>query len=153
MVLTQTSFSLQFGIMSNKSTLFQTKIYGKFLSWNNANNALSSTDKPIQTSTTNTAISVCFKISCVFCMRNVPNSPSSSSPGVSMMSTGPNGNNSIAFLTGSVVVPLTSDTTAMFCPVIAFTKLDFPALRMPKKPICIRSELVVFCKLITNLLI
>ena len=31
--------------------------------------------------------------------------------------------------TGSVVVPLTSDTTDKYCPVTAFTKLDLPAFR------------------------
>ena len=60
---------------------------------------------------------------------------SSSSPGVSIMTTGPSGKSSIAFLTGSVVVPLTSDTKESSCPVIALTRLDLPAFRIPKKPI------------------
>jgi hypothetical protein len=36
------------------------------------------------------------------------------------------------------VVPKTSETTAKSWPVTAFTKLDFPALRRPKKPMCTR---------------
>lgn len=38
--------------------------------------------------------------------------------------------------TGSVVVPFTSDTTAISCPVTALSRLDFPVLRRPKKLIC-----------------
>ena len=55
-----------------------------------------------------------------------------------MIITGPNGRSSIAFCTGSVVVPRTSDTTASSCPVIALTTLDFPALRQAKNPMWIR---------------
>ena len=57
------------------------------------------------------------------------------------------GKSSIAFLTGSVVVPKTSETTERFCPVTAFTRLDFPALRIPKKPICTLSAETVSFKL------
>ena len=49
------------------------------------------------------------------------------------------GRSSMAFMTGSVVVPSVSDTTARSCPVTALTTLDFPAFRRPKKPIWIRS--------------
>ena len=70
----------------------------------------------------------------VVATRSSPSAPVSSMPGVSTMTTGPSGRSSIAFLTGSVVVPFTSETTARSCPVTAFTTLDFPALRMPKKP-------------------
>ena len=42
----------------------------------------------------------------------------------------------MALLTGSVVVPSTSETIARFWPVTALTRLDFPALRRPKKPMC-----------------
>ena len=55
----------------------------------------------------------------------------SSSPGVSVITTGPNGKSSIVFFTGSVVVPLISETIAIFCEVIAFIRLDFPALQQP----------------------
>ena len=40
----------------------------------------------------------------------------------------------MAFLTGSVVVPRTSETTESSWPVTAFTTLDLPALRTPKNP-------------------
>ena len=45
----------------------------------------------------------------------------------------------MALRTGSVVVPFTSETTASSWPVTALTRLDFPALRAPKKPMCVRS--------------
>ena len=60
-----------------------------------------------------------------------------------MITTGPRGSSSIAFLTGSVVVPSTSDTTESSCPVIALTRLDLPAFLRPKNPICTRSLLGV----------
>ena len=49
------------------------------------------------------------------------------------------GSSSIAFKTGSVVVPCISETIARFCPVKALIKLDFPAFLLPKMPMCIRS--------------
>ena len=49
------------------------------------------------------------------------------------------GRSSIAFRTGSVVVPLVSDTTARSCPVTALTRLDLPAFLLPKNPICTLS--------------
>ena len=60
-------------------------------------------------------------------------------PGVSMTSTGPAGASSMALRTGSVVVPATSDTTETVWFVSAFTRLDLPALRTPKKTMCARS--------------
>ena len=41
-----------------------------------------------------------------------------------MITTGPIGSSSIAFCTGSVVVPLTSETMDSVCPVTRFTTLD-----------------------------
>ena len=64
-----------------------------------------------------------------------------------MMTTGPSGSSSMDLNTGSVVVPRTSDTIARFCPVSALIRLDFPALRLPKIPICVRSEEGVLFKL------
>ena len=61
-------------------------------------------------------------------------------PGVSIKVTGPRGSSSMDLYTGSVVVPRTSDTMAMFCPVTAFTRLDFPAFLNPKNAMCMRSE-------------
>ena len=49
------------------------------------------------------------------------------------------GRSSIAFKTGSVVVPRTSETRASSWLVTAFTTLDLPALRMPKNPMWTRS--------------
>ena len=43
------------------------------------------------------------------------------------------------FMTGSVVVPFTSETTASSWPVTALTTLDLPTLRQPKKPMWTRS--------------
>ena len=80
--------------------------------------------------------------------RSSPSSPMSSSPGVSMITTGPRGRSSIAFGTGSVVVPRTSDTMARFCPVIALMMLDLPAFLRPKIPICTRSAEGVLLRLI-----
>ncbi len=110
----------------------------------------SSVVMPSHASTTNKAMSVLFKTCRVFWTRSAPNSPSSSNPGVSIITTGPSGKSSIAFWTGSVVVPLTSETMARLCPVSALTRLDLPALRRPKIPICVRlAEGVVF-KLMIN---
>ena len=36
--------------------------------------------------------------------------------------------------------PLNSETSDSFCPVTAFTTLDFPAFLSPKNPIWIRSD-------------
>ena len=63
-----------------------------------------------------------------------PSSPVSSIPAVSMKTTGPIGASSQAFSTGSVVVPATSDTMEILCPVRAFARELFPALRLPKRP-------------------
>ena len=45
----------------------------------------------------------------------------------------------MAFCTGSVVVPLTSETMARFWPVSALTRLDLPALRRPNSPMWVRT--------------
>ena len=79
------------------------------------------------------------RISRVFLTRSSPRAPSSSKPGVSMITTGPRGSSSMALRTGSVVVPFTSETTASSWPVTALTRLDFPAFRTPKNPMCVRS--------------
>ena len=64
-------------------------------------------------------------------------------PSIVKETTGPSGRSSIAFRTGSVVVPFTSDTMAKSCPVIALIMLDFPALRFPNIPMCKRSDVGV----------
>ena len=69
-------------------------------------------------------------------------------PGVSTITTGPKGKSSIDLRTGSVVVPLMRDTTETSCAQTAFTKLDLPALRRPKKPMRVRSDEGVSLRLI-----
>ena len=93
-------------------------------------------------SSSNTIIAISQELSVCndFSTRSSPSSPSSSRPGVSIKTTGPSGNISIAFLTGSVVVPATLDTTAKSCPVIALIRVDLPALRLPNIPMWVRSE-------------
>ena len=66
-----------------------------------------------------------------------------------MMTTGPSGSSSIAFDTGSVVVPFMSETIARDCPVMALITLDLPALRRPKIPIWMRLAAGVLFKLIS----
>ena len=69
---------------------------------------------------------------------------------MSIITTGPIGRSSIVFVTGSVVVPFTSDTTDICWFVTAFTTLDLPALRLPKNPMCTRSETGVELRLINT---
>ena len=104
-------------------------------------------------STTSTAMSVLFSVCFVFLTLFSPSAPSSSYPGVSIITTGPRGSSSIAFDTGSVVVPLTSETTASSCPVTALTRLDLPAFLHPKNPICTRFAEGVLFKLMLSLLL
>ena len=103
---------------------------------------------PEAVSVTSTAISVFSSICSVFFIRSFPSSPSSSKPGVSIIMTGPAGRSSIDLKTGSVVVPLISETTETSWLVTAFTRLDFPAFRFPKKAIWIRSDEGVLFRLI-----
>jgi len=51
---------------------------------------------------------------------------------------GPSGSNSIGFSTGSVVVPATGETIETCWRVMAFSRLDLPTLRRPKKAMCSR---------------
>ena len=118
-----------------RSALLKTTRCGISFSRNSARSSVSKSSIPFVPSTTRTAMSVLFKTRFVRSTRLLPSSCSSSSkPGVSVMTTGPSGSSSIAFCTGSVVVPGRSETTARSCAVTALTRLDFPALRLPKKP-------------------
>ena len=116
---------------------------GTFLSCKSASSSFSCSDGSLTALMTTTATSVLRRICLVFSTRSCPSSPSSSIPGVSMISTGPIGRSSMDFCTGSVVVPSTSDTTDSACPVTAFTRLDLPLFLLPKKPICTRCALLV----------
>ncbi len=70
----------------------------------------------------------------VFCILNSPSSLSSSSPAVSINTTGPKGSNSIGLKTGSVV-PATGDVNALYPDLeIALISADFPAFVEPKTP-------------------
>ena len=64
-------------------------------------------------------------------------------PAVSTIITGPNGSNSMAFDTGSVVVPAIGDTKEICCSVRVLINVDFPALHRPKNPICTRFAFAV----------
>ena len=55
-----------------------------------------------------------------------------------MSSTGPKGNSSMGFSTGSAVVPATGETMLVSWLVMAFSRLDLPTLRRPNKPIAMR---------------
>ena len=88
-------------------------------------------------------MSVVASTSSDFFTRISPSGPSSSRPAVSVTRHGPSGRISIAFETGSVVVPATSLTIATSCPVSRLTSVDFPAFLNPKNAICTRSPLGV----------
>ena len=72
-----------------------------------------------------------------------PSSPQSSYPAVSASTAAPMPGSSIFFHTVSVVVPATSETIDVSCPVMQFISEDFPALRRPKIPIWYRLERAV----------
>ena len=122
-----------------RSALLRTTTKGSPSSSNREISSRSAATGSRVASVTSTATSQLRKVSRVRSTRRAPNSPTSSMPGVSTMSTGPSGRSSMALRTGSVVVPATSLTSATCCPHTAFTRLDFPALRTPKKPIRTRS--------------
>ena len=134
MALTAISLS-EVVLISALSDLLYAIIYGIFFSLNRPISSLSISLIPYSEFTTRTAISVDASVFLAASTRISPSLPSSSKPGVSIIRTGPIGKSSIAFLTGSVVVPATSDTTDSFCPVTALTRLDFPAFLIPKNPI------------------
>ena len=127
------------GMASSRSALLRTRIQGIFRARQRSSSACSVSPRGAVASATRMARSVFRSTSLVRWTRSVPNSPSSSKPGVSMICTGPRGSSSMALDTGSVVVPLTSETMARSWPVKALTRLDFPALRRPKKAIWTRS--------------
>ena len=130
---------------SPSSHLFQTTRQGISMPRMRSSRARSASARPSAASTTSRAMSVRRSSSSALSMRFWPSSPSSSRPGVSTSTTGPRGSSSIAFLTGSVVVPLVSETTARSWPVRALMRLDLPALRRPKMPMRVRfAEGVAF---------
>ena len=114
-------------------------IYGMFFSLKTEISSLSHAVRPIEASATRTAMSVLPNTFFAFSILSCPNLPSSSKPGVSIITTGPRGRISIALETGSVVVPSSSETIESCWPVIAFTRLDLPAFLRPKKLMCVLS--------------
>jgi hypothetical protein len=56
-------------------------------------------------------------------------------------------------VTGSVVVPATSETIATFCPVSALIRLDLPELRRPNIVMCILSPEGVWFRLVIVMLL
>ena len=139
-------------MVSLRSALLNAIMYGISFSSKSFINCSSVLPMPSTRSTTSTATSTRLRIKRVFDILFSPSSPSSSKPGVSMMTTGPRGRSSIAFVTGSVVVPLVSDTTARSWFVILFTRLDLPAFLLPKKPMWILSPDGVSLRLMVVLL-
>ena len=133
---------------SATSAFVNTTTQDSSLSWMRCSIFKSSSVMPAVLSMTRMAMSVLFNTCKDFCTRSCPSSPLSSMPAVSIINTGPKGNSSMAFNTGSVVVPGTSATTASFCPVRALIRLDLPALRFPNKPIWTRSPAGVAFKLL-----
>ena len=71
--------------------------------------------------------------------RSAPSAPGSPKPAVSTRMQGPSSGSSMAFRTGSVVVPGNSLTSETSCPARAFTSVDLPLFVAPKKAICSRS--------------
>ena len=66
-----------------------------------------------------------------------------------MMIAAPSPFISMAFCTGSVVVPRVSETIDVSCPVIRLTRVDLPALQRPSMAICVRSIVLVdYCFII-----
>ena len=122
-----------------RSLLLTTTRCGILRFLNSARRVFSSSPIPMLPSTTRMAMSVSSITLILLSIRWFPSAPSSSIPGVSMMTTGPSGSSSMVFLTGSVVVPATSETIESSCDVNLFTRLDLPALRRPKKAISVRS--------------
>ena len=111
---------------------------GTFRARHAASKRISSALPASPSDATHTATSVFSSTSRERLTRSSPSGPSSSSPAVSVIRHGPSGSISIALETGSVVVPATSLTIAISCPVSALTSVDFPALRSPKNAMCVR---------------
>ena len=122
-------------LSASRSALFSAMTWGMRRVWKVARRRSSKEVMPQVASITSTATSASFRAASARWTRR----PASSIPGVSTMSTGPAGASSMALRTGSVVVPATSDTTETVWLVSAFTRLDLPALRTPKKTMCARS--------------
>ena len=139
-------FSMMLGMFFRISVLFRIRITGIFLAFSCCIHSFSTCNSlSSQKSKAISVRSVAFKVRSI---RISPSVPSSSNPGVSMMTQGPMPCSSMALLTGSVVVPGMSDTKAVSCPVKALISDDFPLLRRPKRAMCRRLAVGVLLRLI-----
>ena len=131
------------------SALFKIRMIGIFFAFNCCIHS-SSSCKPFssQKSKAMSVRSMAFKVRSI---RISPRGPSSSNPGVSIMTQGPIPFNSMALLTGSVVVPGMSETKAVSWPVKALISDDFPLFRLPKRAICKRLAVGVLFRLIVKI--
>ncbi len=92
-------------------------------------------------SSSSPAMSVRSSVRRAVAMRRAPSSScASSKPGVSVSTQAPSPRSSMAFDTGSVVVPGRSETTEICWPVRALMRVDLPLLHRPKKAMCRRSD-------------
>ena len=139
-VWAETAIALSGAGRHSRSLLFHTRITGRPRRRSCCRKSSSSAARPLSASATYTAMSVLPKTSNDFSRRSAPSSPVSSSPAVSISTHGPSGNSSMLLYTGSVVVPRWSETMAMFWPVSALIKLDFPAFRLPNSAMCVLTE-------------
>ena len=136
-------------MFSRISALFKIRITGIFLLFNCCNHSFSFWR--LFSPHSNKAMSVRSMAWSVRSIRISPSVPSSSNPGVSIMTQGPIPCSSMALLTGSVVVPGMSDTKAVSCPVKALISDDFPLLRRPKRAMCRRLAVGVLVRLIIRI--
>ena len=103
-------FSLSFSLSISALISFINNAIGTLFCFKSPNQCISSAVGSSSVRSTKTARLIFFTTSSVFSIRNVPNSVVSSIPAVSVITTGPSGKISMDLLTGSVVVPATSDT-------------------------------------------
>lgn len=108
--------SVSAGTASSKSHLFMAMRCGMFFAFRRASKSVCASVSPSDASTTTTR-----QITLVHHLHGFPDAlgaerTMSSRPGVSIITTGPSGSNSMALETGSVVVPATSETMARSCP-------------------------------------
>ena len=105
---------LRFSVFSwsSRSILLIIFMKGMWKRLNRSSALFSSSDEMSAASITYKAKSVRISIFLLRSTLSLPKSPSSSIPAVSMNMTGPKGMNSMAFLTGSVVVPFCFETSA-----------------------------------------
>ena len=113
----------------SRSALLSTSTTGMFRSPKSPIHSRSALGSPpawtmTATSVRSAALRVCSS-------RFAPSSPVSSNPAVSMKVTAPTPGSSMLLFTVSVVVPATSDTTAVCWPVMALMSDDLPLLHRP----------------------